>query len=97
MLKDFRANDPAVPGQILACAKHFAAYGAAEGGRDYNTVSISETLLRNVYLKPFEAAAKAGAATFMSSFNDVNGSSCFGNIVFCLKKYYAKNGDTMAL
>ncbi|MDW8852008.1 beta-glucosidase BglX [Flavobacterium sp. MMLR14_040] len=84
-VKGFQGNDPAVPGQILACAKHFAAYGAAEGGRDYNTVSMSESLLRNVYLKPFEAAAKAGAATFMSSFNDVNGVPASGNS-FLLKK-----------
>jgi len=84
-IKGFQGNDPAVPGQILACAKHFAAYGAAEGGRDYNTVSMSESLLRNVYLKPFEAAAKAGAATFMSSFNDVNGVPASGN-PFLLKK-----------
>ena len=84
-VKGFQGNDPAVPGQILACAKHFAAYGAAEGGRDYNTVSMSESLLRNVYLKPFEAAAKAGAATFMSSFNDVNGVPASGSS-FLLKK-----------
>jgi len=84
-IKGFQGNDPSAPGQILACAKHFAAYGAAEGGRDYNTVSMSESLLRNVYLKPFEAAAKAGAATFMSSFNDVNGVPASGNS-FLLKK-----------
>jgi beta-glucosidase len=84
-IKGFQGNDPAVPGQILACAKHFAAYGAAEGGRDYNTVSMSESLLRNVYLKPFEATAKAGAATFMSSFNDVNGVPASGSS-FLLKK-----------
>ncbi|OOV20617.1 glycoside hydrolase family 3 N-terminal domain-containing protein [Flavobacterium sp. LM4] len=78
-IKGFQGNNPSVPGQILACAKHFAAYGAAEGGRDYNTVSISESLLRNVYLKPFEAAAKSGAATFMSSFNDLNGIPASGN------------------
>lgn len=84
-IKGFQGNDPSVPGQILACAKHFAAYGAAEGGRDYNTVSMSESLLRNVYLKPFEAAAKSGAATFMSSFNDLNGIPASGNR-FLLKK-----------
>ncbi|TDO70487.1 beta-glucosidase [Flavobacterium chryseum] len=84
-IKGFQGNDPSVPGQILACAKHFAAYGAAEGGRDYNTVSMSESLLRNVYLKPFEAAAKAGAATFMTSFNDLNGVPASGNS-FLLKK-----------
>lgn len=84
-IKGFQGNDPSVPGQILACAKHFAAYGAAEGGRDYNTVSMSESLLRNVYLKPFEAAAKSGAATFMSSFNDLNGIPASGS-TFLLKK-----------
>ncbi|WP_348824351.1 beta-glucosidase BglX [Flavobacterium aestuarii] len=84
-VKGFQGSDPSVPGQILACVKHFAAYGAAEGGRDYNTVSMSESLLRNIYLKPFEAAAKAGAATFMSSFNDLNGVPASGN-TFLLKK-----------
>lgn len=84
-IKGFQGEDPSVPGQILACTKHFAAYGAAEGGRDYNTVSMSESLLRNVYLKPFEAAAKAGAATFMTSFNDINGIPASGNS-FLLKK-----------
>jgi beta-glucosidase len=84
-IKGFQGEDPSVPGQILACAKHFAAYGAAEGGRDYNTVSMSENLLRNVYLKPFEAAAKSGAATFMTSFNDLNGVPASGNN-FLLKK-----------
>ncbi len=58
---------------ILACAKHFAAYGAAEGGRDYNTVDISERTLREVYLPPFHAAVKAGAGTLMSSFNEIAG------------------------
>ncbi|MEO7978550.1 glycoside hydrolase family 3 N-terminal domain-containing protein [Flavobacterium sp.] len=88
-IKGFQGNDPSVPGQILACAKHFAAYGAAEGGRDYNTVSMSESLLRNIYLKPFEAAAKSGAATFMSSFNDLNGIPASGSS-FLLKKILRK-------
>ncbi|PKB17201.1 glycoside hydrolase family 3 N-terminal domain-containing protein [Flavobacterium sp. 5] len=83
-VKGFQGVDPSVPGQILACVKHFAAYGAAEGGRDYNTVSMSESLLRNVYLKPFEAAAKSGAASFMTSFNDLNGVPASGN-TFLLK------------
>jgi beta-glucosidase len=78
-IKGFQGNDPSVPGQILACVKHFAAYGAAEGGRDYNTVSMSESLLRNIYLKPFEAAAKSGVASFMTSFNDLNGVPASGN------------------
>lgn len=58
---------------ILSCAKHFAAYGAAEGGRDYNTTDMSLRRLHDVYLPPFYAAAKAGADTFMTSFNDLNG------------------------
>jgi len=58
---------------VAACAKHYAGYGAAEGGRDYNTTWIPETLLRDVYLPSFAAAEKAGAATFMSAFNNLNG------------------------
>lgn len=57
---------------VLATGKHLAAYGAAESGRDYNTAELSEHTLRNVYLPPYEAAAKAGVATFMASFNDIN-------------------------
>src|SRR6201999_869301 len=53
---------------------HFAAYGAAIGGRDYNSVDMSLRTLSEVYLPPFKAAAEAGAATFMNSFNDVNGT-----------------------
>jgi len=58
---------------IIACVKHFAAYGAAEGGRDYNTVDISDRTLREVYLPPFKAALDAGARTFMCSFNEIAG------------------------
>lgn len=57
---------------LAACAKHFAGYGAVEGGRDYNTAEIPERLLRQVYLPPFETAANAGAATFMSAFEALN-------------------------
>ncbi|OQP44485.1 glycosyl hydrolase [Niastella yeongjuensis] len=64
---------------IMACAKHFAAYGAAIGGRDYNSVDMSERTLWEVYLPPFRAAAEAGAATFMNSFNDLNGIPATGN------------------
>jgi beta-glucosidase len=65
-----RLSDPT---SIAACAKHFVGYGAAEGGRDYNTTEIPERLLRQVYLPPFHAAADEGAATFMSAFNSLNG------------------------
>ncbi|HYQ85759.1 MAG TPA: glycoside hydrolase family 3 N-terminal domain-containing protein, partial [Bacteroidota bacterium] len=58
---------------ILACAKHLAAYGGAEGGRDYNSVDISERTLREIYLPPFKAAVEAGAGSIMSSFNEISG------------------------
>ncbi|HPD87445.1 MAG TPA: glycoside hydrolase family 3 N-terminal domain-containing protein, partial [Proteiniphilum sp.] len=58
---------------LLATGKHLAAYGAAEAGRDYNTAELSEHTLRNIYLPPYEAAAKAGVGTFMTSFNEING------------------------
>lgn len=58
---------------VMACAKHFAAYGAAVGGRDYNSVDMSLRQLNETYLPPFKAAAEAGVATFMNSFNDING------------------------
>jgi len=69
-------NDPA---SLAACAKHFAGYGFSEGGRDYNTTYITEPVLRNVVLKPFKAAKDAGALTFMSAFNDLNGIPASGN------------------
>lgn len=64
---------------VMACAKHFAAYGAAIGGRDYNSVDMSLRTLWEIYLPPFKAAADAGAATFMNSFNDLNGIPATGN------------------
>lgn len=64
---------------IAACVKHFAAYGAAEGGRDYNTVDMSEQTLRDIYLPPYKAALDAGARTFMCSFNEINGQPSSSN------------------
>lgn len=64
---------------MAACIKHFVAYGAAEGGRDYNSTGITERTLRNVYLPPFEACVKAGAMTLMTSFNDNDGVPSTGN------------------
>jgi len=58
---------------IIACAKHYAGYGGAEGGRDYNTVDISERTLQDVYLPPFKSAVDAGVQTLMASFNEING------------------------
>jgi beta-glucosidase len=79
MIKGFQSDDLAQPGSIAACAKHFAGYGAAEGGRDYNTANIPENEMRNVYLRPFKAAADSGVATFMSAFCDLNGEPATGN------------------
>lgn len=64
---------------IMACAKHFAAYGAAVGGRDYNSVDMSLRQLNETYLPSFKAAAEAGVATFMNSFNDINGIPATAN------------------
>jgi len=68
-----RGDDLSAPNTLLVCAKHFAAYGGAEGGRDYNTVDLSERTLREIYLEPFRAAVEAGAGSIMSAFNEVNG------------------------
>lgn len=78
-VRGFQGRDLADPQSLAACAKHFAAYGAAEGGRDYNTVDISEQLLREVYLPPFHAAAQAGLATVMAGFEDFNGVPATAN------------------
>ncbi len=78
MVEGFQ-DDVNNPTSIAACAKHFVGYGMAEGGRDYNTTYIPENLLRNVHLKPFEAARDAGVFTFMSGFNDLNGVPTSGN------------------
>lgn len=72
-VRGFQGDDLAASDTIAACAKHFAAYGFAEAGRDYNTVDISADTLHNMVLPPFHAAAKAGALTFMNSFNEIGG------------------------
>jgi len=72
-IKGFQGNDLSDPKTIAACAKHFAGYGFAEGGRDYNTVNIGIYELNNTILPPFKAAAAAGVATFMNSFNEIDG------------------------
>ncbi|TCC91662.1 beta-glucosidase BglX [Pedobacter frigiditerrae] len=75
----FQGNKLGGVDAIMACAKHFAAYGAAIAGRDYNPVDMSEQLLNEIYLPPFKAAADAGVATFMNSFNTINGVPATGN------------------
>ncbi len=78
-VKGFQGKNLGDTNAVMACAKHFAAYGAAIGGRDYNSVDMSDRLLWEVYLPPFKAALDAGAATFMNSFNDLNGIPATGN------------------
>lgn len=78
-VKGFQGNKIGDLNSIMACAKHFAAYGAAIGGRDYNSVEMSNRTLWETYLPPFKAALDAGAATFMNSFNDINGIPATGN------------------
>jgi beta-glucosidase len=77
-VKGFQGNLGDVT-SVMACVKHFAAYGAAVGGRDYNSVDMSDRMLWETYLPPFKAALDAGAATFMNSFNDLNGIPATGN------------------
>lgn len=72
-VKGYQGKDLSANNTIAACIKHFAGYGGAEGGRDYNTVDFSERTFREVYLRPFQAAVNAGAATLMASFNEVGG------------------------
>ena len=72
MVRGYQGEVPG-PWSMAACVKHFAGYGAAEGGRDYNSTFLTERQLRNVILPPFEAAVKAGALTLMTSFNDNDG------------------------
>ena len=78
-VKGFQGKGLGNTDAVMACAKHFAAYGAAIGGRDYNAVDMSLQTLWQVYLPPFKAAADAGAATFMNSFNSLNGIPASGN------------------
>jgi beta-glucosidase len=78
-VRGFQGTDLTAPDCVMACAKHFVAYGAAEGGRDYNTVDISVATLREIHLPPFEAAVRAGAGSIMSAFNEINGVPATAN------------------
>ncbi len=78
-VKGFQGNKLGDLNSVMACVKHFAAYGAGVGGRDYNSVDMSERMLLETYLPPFKSALDAGAATFMNSFNDLNGIPATGN------------------
>jgi beta-glucosidase len=72
-------GDTLGPDSVVACVKHFAGYGAADGGRDYDSSYVPEELMRNVYLVPFHAAEQAGAGTFMSAYMDLNDVPATGN------------------
>lgn len=78
-VKGFQGNRLGNLDALMACVKHFAGYGAAIAGRDYNTVDMSKRMLWEVYLPPFKAAVDAGAATFMNAFNELNGIPSTGN------------------
>ncbi len=78
-VRGFQGSSLSEPDSILACVKHFAGYGAAVGGRDYDSSDISDEQLWNVYLSPFHAAVQAGAGTLMSAYMDLNGVPATGN------------------
>lgn len=95
----FQGDDLSAPHTIMACAKHFVAYGACIAGKDYNTVDISEQTLHEVYLPPFKAAVDAGVVSFMNSFNDINGIPATGNTYIqrdLLKGSWNFNGLTVS-
>ena len=79
MVRGFQGENPAEPGRVAACAKHYLGYGASESGKEYNTTWVPEGLLRDVYLPPFRACVEAGVATVMCGFNDLNGVPMSGN------------------
>jgi len=78
-VRGFQGPSLGAPDRVVACAKHFAGYGAADGGRDYDPVYLPEGQLRNVYFPPFQAALKAGVGTFMSAYMDLNDVPASGN------------------
>lgn len=84
-VRGFQGTDFSQPERIMACAKHWAAYGAAEAGRDYNSTDMSERTLREIYFPPFKAAVDEGVGTFMTSFNDISGIPATAN-PFTLKQ-----------
>lgn len=95
MVHGYQGNDLSKNNTVLACVKHFALYGAAEAGRDYNTVDMSLQRMYNDYLPPYKAAIDAGAATVMASFNEINGVPATANkwlLTDLLRKQWGFNG-----
>src|SRR3954471_19699552 len=78
-VRGFQGDNLASPTSLMATVKHFAAYGGAEAGRDYNVVSISERDLWDIYFPPYRAAVRAGAGSVMASFNEINGTPSHAN------------------
>lgn len=95
MVKGYQGNDLAKNNTMMACVKHFALYGAAEAGRDYNTVDMSRVKMYNEYLPPYKAAIDAGVGSVMSSFNEIDGIPASGNkwlLTDLLRKQWGFNG-----
>ncbi len=95
MVRGYQGTDLSKNNTLLACVKHFALYGAAEAGRDYNTTDMSRLRMYNEYLPPYKAAVDAGAASVMSSFNEVDGIPATGNhflLTDVLRKQWGFNG-----
>lgn len=95
MIHGYQGDDLAAPNTILACVKHYALYGAAEGGRDYNTTDMSRVRMYNEYFPPYKAAVDAGVASVMVSFNEVDGIPASGNkwlVDDVLRKQWKFNG-----
>jgi len=94
-VKGFQGNGIGELNSVIACVKHFAAYGASQAGRDYHTTDMSDRVLREVYLPPYKAAIDAGAATVMTSFNEIDGMPATGNkylMTDILRKEWNFNG-----
>lgn len=95
MVKGYQGKSLASNNTLLSCAKHFALYGAAEGGREYNSVDMSRIQMYNIYFPPFKAAVESGVGTFMTAFNDVEGVPASGNkwlFSDVLRKQWGFNG-----
>lgn len=98
-VRGFQTDDLSRPDAMVACVKHFAAYGAAEAGRDYNRVDLSMQRLHEEYLPPFEACVKAGARAIMPAFNDISGVPCSVNgwlLKDLLRDRWGFNGVTVS-
>lgn len=85
-VRGFQGEDLAATDSLLACSKHYVGYGAAEGGRDYNTAEITPNTLQNIYLPPFHATVKAGVGSFMASFNEIGGEPVTANRALLTEK-----------